>query len=91
MVAATGGVEGRAVSKFIIHVADDVLDLNAADCVAAVVRQGKISNDGKSYCYITSFKTGLVVATLGTKPNGTTSFRVYRDDRYNRPDGQKEE
>lgn len=66
------------MSKFIIKVDDSVPDMHAADCVAAVIKQGKISDEGKSYCYVTTFKTGIVVATLGTKSNGTTSFKVYQ-------------
>jgi hypothetical protein len=66
------------MSKFIIHVADDVLDLNAADCVAEVIKLGKISADGKSYCYVTTFKTDIHVVTRGTQKNGTTTFHVYK-------------
>lgn len=29
----------------------------ALECVKQVIEQGKISNDGKSYCYATTFDT----------------------------------
>lgn len=73
------------MSKFIIHVANDVLDSNATDCIAEVIRLGKISADGKSYCYVTTFKTGIHVVTRGTQKNGTTTFHVYNRNQTTPP------
>ena len=66
------------MSKIIIHIDDDVPEFNAADCVAVVVRQGKISANGTSYCHASRFKTGIMVTTDGTRKDGNTTFHVYR-------------
>lgn len=67
------------MSMIVIHIDDDTPEFNAADCVAAVVRQGKISAEGTSYCYAVRFKTGIMVVTKGTDKTGNTSFHVYRE------------
>ena len=33
---------------------------DALEYVAVVVGKGRISNEGKQYCYVTSFKDGIV-------------------------------
>lgn len=35
---------------------DDISDELASRLVLSVINQGKISNEGKSYCYVTVFK-----------------------------------
>jgi hypothetical protein len=66
------------MSKIIVRVDEGVTDEDATVAVAEVVRKGKISAEGKSYCYGSLFGgLGLVVSTRGTRPNGTTTFYVY--------------
>ena len=51
-------------------------DVSALWYVQQVIQQGRISNKGKDYCYITVFeKPRIVVNTTGNKLSDT--FRVY--------------
>lgn len=59
--------------KIIIHAFDVDLD-DAVTHVRAVMRMGKISADGKSYCYVTTYP-GIVVST--DKPRRGTSTYVF--------------
>ena len=60
--------------KVIIHARGVGLD-DAVDAVRKVMRDGRISSDGESYCYVTTFP-GLVVST--DKPRqGTNTYTFY--------------
>lgn len=50
----------------------------AFELVQLVIKNGKISNDGKQYCYATTFESGYVVYTDLTK-TGTHVFNIYKD------------
>jgi hypothetical protein len=52
-----------------------VSDAEALACVAAVVNIGRVSDDGKKYCAITTFKSGRIVAA-DTTSAGADSFWV---------------
>jgi len=39
--------------------------------VYSVIKQGRISNDGKAYCYLTRFDTGVAVAAKRNKSSDT--------------------
>lgn len=55
-------------------------DIEALSYVQYVVEQGRISNYGKEYCFVTSWKNGVVVFTHRTK-EGTDVFTVeYRPE-----------
>lgn len=50
---------------------EDISDHLAVQLIESVIRQGKISNEGKSYCFATSFNVNgfeyMVVANDKTK------------------------
>lgn len=68
--------------KIHLDIRDDLSPTIALKCVGEVIALGRISNEGKSYCYATEFKTsegGVLVMTrqyrksdcfLITKKNG---------------------
>lgn len=45
--------------KIHIDVRDDIPSTIALNCVSKVVAEGKVSNNGTSYCYATSFDTSV--------------------------------
>ena len=49
------------MSNIIIHKADDISDYEALLHVQTVIRDGRISKDGKSYCYVTIFSDDIIV------------------------------
>lgn len=58
-----------------IKIEDGIDDLTAVSLVKKVIEQGKISRDGKSYCYLTLFNN----IAVETRPNRKTPcFRVYK-------------
>lgn len=44
---------------------DDISDELASQLVWSVINQGKISNEGKSYCYATEFSVNGTEYTVG--------------------------
>lgn len=40
-----------------LDIRDDITPSLALECVKRVIERGKISNNGKSYCYATTFDT----------------------------------
>lgn len=56
-----------------IKIEDNIDDLTAISLVKQVIEQGKISNNGNSYCYLTVFD-GIVVETRQYRK--TPCFRV---------------
>lgn len=60
-VAVTNMNGGLIVAEIIIHKADDITDYDALLHVQAVIRGGRVSKDGKSYCYVTTFHDGIIV------------------------------
>lgn len=51
------------MSKIIIQNDTNLSDEEVFRRVAGVIRMGRISNDGKQYCYHSAFKDGIVVIT----------------------------
>lgn len=51
------------MGKLIIENRTDMSDIDALQCVAIVMRDGRISNDGKQYCYATVFNETYAVRT----------------------------
>lgn len=64
--------------KIIIKVHHDIPETLAFELVQLVIKNGKISNDGKQYCYATVFDSGYVVYADLTK-TGTYVFNIYKD------------
>lgn len=62
-----------------IRIEDDIPDLTAIRCVEQVIEAGKISDNGKSYCFVTTFSTPSGEVTVVTASNRKSPcFRVYR-------------
>lgn len=60
-----------------IKIEDNIDDLTAISLVKKVIKEGKISGDGKSYCYLTSFgNSNIAVQTRQYRK--TPCFRVYK-------------
>ena len=60
-----------------IKIEDNIPDLVAISLVKEVIEQGKISNNGTSYCYLTVFGNICVETQQCRK---TPSFRVYKEE-----------
>ena len=58
-----------------IKIEDGIDDLTAVSLVKQVIEQGKISNNGNSYCYLTLFGNICVETRLYRK---SPCFRVYK-------------
>jgi hypothetical protein len=64
------------MSKLIIQNDASCSDVQALQYVMTVIRQGRVSEDGKAYCYVTSFVDGVVV---GCMRNARSDRFVVRD------------
>lgn len=62
-----------------IEIKDNIDDLTAISLVKQVIEQGKISNNGNSYCYLTSFSDIFVETRQYRK---SPCFRVYKIRSY---------
>jgi len=65
------------MDKVIIENQTDQPMIRILAYVSAVIRQGRISNDGKQYCYATRFKGNIVVVTDLNKKSDR--FVVYQE------------
>jgi len=65
------------MGKIIIN-SECIDDSSALTYVLKVILQGKISNEGTQYCYITQFESGHKVYADKTK-SGTYTFRVWKE------------
>lgn len=54
------------MSKLIIEVAEGISDEAAISLVAMVVKEGKLSNEGTSYCFGNRFSDGSYVSSYVT-------------------------
>jgi len=48
------------VSRLIVDCRANITMAEALEYAAVVVGKGRISNEGKQYCYVSSFKDGIV-------------------------------
>ena len=60
-----------------IKIEDNISDLVAISLVKEVIEQGKISNNGTSYCYLTVFGNICVQASQYRK---TPCSKVYKNE-----------
>ena len=60
-----------------IEIKDNIDDLTAISLVKQVIEQGKISNNGNSYCYLTTFGNIFVEKRQYRK---SPCFRVYKNE-----------
>lgn len=65
------------MANIIINKREGVTDEEALYYVSHVVRQGKISDNGNCYCYVTKFYDGVVVLAEKKKAD---VFTVYKED-----------
>jgi hypothetical protein len=68
-----------SVRRININIRDGISDELALGMVRWVVAEGRISNSGLQYCYLTAFPRGHVVVSDITKA-GHDSFTVYKED-----------
>ena len=59
-----------------IKIEDNIDDLTAINLVKQVIEQGKISNNGNSYCYLTIFDD---IAVETRQHRKSPCFRVYKN------------
>lgn len=64
--------------KLLVKIEEGIDPAIALDAVKRVIGEGRISNNGKQYCYLTVFVSGIVVATDLSK-TGTDIFHVYEE------------
>lgn len=67
-------------NKIIIENRTELPLLKVMWYVEAVMKEGLISNDGKQYCYMTTFRDGICVSTDLNKKSHR--FVVWYDERY---------
>ena len=60
-----------------IKIEDNISDLVAIRLVKEVIEQGKISNNGTSYCYLTVFGN---ICEETQQYRKTPCFRVYKEE-----------
>ena len=65
--------------KIYITIEDGIDDVTAIESVLKVVRKGRISKNGKLYCYLTLFSNGLAVNTRDYRKHDC--FSVYKDSK----------
>ena len=68
-----------------IKIEDNISDIVAISLVKEVIEQGKISNNGKSYCYLT-LSGNICVQTRQYRK--TPCFRVYKKSGKNSYEAQ---
>ena len=61
--------------RIIINIDENTEDGEAVDHVRRVIDQGLISNGGKQYCYVTTFRDGKIVYAGKTR-KGNSVFVV---------------
>jgi len=65
------------MNRIIINNRSKLDDRTVLDMVHSVVRNGKVSNDGKQYCYLITFVNGHAVSCSLTR-TGQTRFDVWK-------------
>lgn len=68
-------------SKIIIRNYTDLEDYEAISYIRAVISEGKISDNGNHYCYLTTFKSGYCVSTDRRKDGNTHTFYIYKEEK----------
>ena len=65
------------MGRIIVNIEDGIDNIEALKHVGMVISDGRISDNGKCYCYCTVFKNGPEVYANRTK-GGTDVFKVCR-------------
>lgn len=71
-------MSGEPKQKVIIHCRDGLDPEDAVTYVRLVMREGKISADGQSYCYLTTFPEIFVATRAPREGTSTYTFHVGR-------------
>ena len=72
------------MSKIIIRNSSTVSDQLALDLVSRVIQDGRVSDEGKAYCFMTVFMVGNIEIAVSTKKNKTCdTFYVYTRGEFN--------
>ena len=67
--------------KIHLDIRHDISPTIALECVRQVIAQGKISNNGKSYSYATTFSTSEVEVWVATRPyRKSNCFLIYKNN-----------
>ena len=64
--------------KLIIHNYTDLEDYEATKYVLAVIAEGKVSDEGRVYSYVTTFKSKITI--FCTRKNNTYTFKIIREE-----------
>ena len=79
------------MGRIIINNRSELPDTKALEIVLKVMEAGRISNDGKQYCYLsTSYVDGVQYDVATDLRKGSDSFTVYYSP-YNNPDFLKQQ
>ena len=66
--------------KIHIDIRHNISPIIALECVRQVIAQGKISADGKSYCYATTFATDEGEVCVENRPyRKSDCFLIYKN------------
>lgn len=69
------------MERLIINNKSDLPMEVCLDLCRRVVKEGRISADGKQYCYATVFRyNGLSYAVYANLNKGSDSFTIYKDE-----------
>lgn len=66
------------MEKIIIRVYDEIPMTEAILMVHNVIHRGRISNNGKSYCYMTAFNDGDITVDSTNNSGNSDTFKVYK-------------
>lgn len=64
-----------------LDIRNDIPPTIALECVKQVIKGGRISNGGKSYCYVTTFDTNVGEVRVATREHRKSDcFVVYKNE-----------
>ena len=67
--------------KIHLDIRHDISPTIALECVRQVIAQGKVSNNGKSYCYAAAFDTSEGEIWVVTRPyRKSDCFLIYKNN-----------
>lgn len=66
--------------KIYITINNDITDEQALELVLEVIQQGRISNEGKSYCYCTRIGNNLILADKKKNDTFRIEKSIYTDE-----------
>lgn len=67
----------NTMNKLIIDNQTDLSEIEVFPYIWEIINQGKISNNNKQHCYVTTFKDGIVVCSFLNKKS--ERLLVYKD------------